>query len=143
MARGDRGSTLIEIMISVVLIGVLLAAILSAVQLSIKASSTAYSGAELETVLINASDRVSRAPQLCNYDQFVQAAALAENWPTSSMSVTVEKLIPKDGAVPASWTAQNCPSDVRAFDVQRVTITATNPGAQITRTLTIVKSDVN
>ena len=42
----------------------------------IRSSSIAFSGAEVETVLLNASDRVNRAPQLCDYEAYVDAAAL-------------------------------------------------------------------
>ncbi len=141
-ARADAGTTLVEIMISIVLMGILIAGIMAGVQTSIRASSNAYNGAQLETVLINASDRVTRAPQLCDYEVYVDAAALAEGWPDSSVSVTVEKLVANTGA-PSDWAAQTCPADIRPFDVQRLVITATDPSGRITRTLTVVKSDVN
>lgn len=138
----DAGVTLVEIIISLFLMGVLLAAILSAVQVSIKSSSSVFTGAQVDTVLINASDRVTRAPQLCNYDVYVDAAALAESWPTDTVSVTVERLVANTGAA-TDWEPQTCPADVRPFDVQRLTITATDPSGDVTRTLTVVKSDVN
>jgi type II secretory pathway pseudopilin PulG len=138
----DVGATLVEIIISIVLMGTLLAAVMSAVQLSIRSSSVAYEGAQLETVLLNASDRVTRAPQLCDYEVYVDAAALAEGWPDTSTSVVVEKLVANTGD-PSDWQPQTCPADVRPFDVQRLTVTATNPAGTTTRTLTMVKSDVN
>lgn len=140
--RHDAGTTLTEILISIVLMGVLITAILAAVRTSIQASSIAYNGAKIETVLINASDRITRAPQLCDYENYVDAAALAEGWPDTALSVTVEKLVANTGA-PSDWAPQTCPADVRPFDVQRLVVTATDPSAGITRTLTVVKSDVN
>lgn len=140
--RHDAGVTLTEILVSIALMGVLITAILAAIQTSIRASSIAYKGAQIETVLINASDRVSRAPQLCEYEAYVDAAALAEGWPDTALSVTVEKLVANTGAA-SDWAAQSCPADVRPFDVQRLVITATDPSVGITRTLTVVKSDVN
>ena len=140
--RRDQGATLTEIMVSVALIGVLLAALLGAVRASIQSSSIAFSGAEVETVLLNASDRVSRAPQLCDYEAYVDAAALSEGWDVATTSVSVEELVANTGN-PSDWQPQSCPADVSPFDVQRVTITASNPDGSITRTLTVVKSDVS
>lgn len=140
--RRDHGATLTEIMVSIALIGVLVAALLGAVQASIRSSSVAFAGAEVETVLLNASDRISRAPQLCDYEAYVDAAALAEGWDISTTSVTVELLVANTGS-PSDWQPQACPADVSPFDVQRLTITATNPGGGTTRTLTVVKSDVS
>ncbi len=131
-----------EIVISIALMGTLFAAVMSAVQLSVRSSRLAYEGAEVETVLLNASDRVTRAPQLCDYEAYVDAAALAEGWPETSTSVVVEMLVANTGA-PSDWQPQSCPADVGPFDVQRLTVTASNPAGTTTRTLTIVKSDVN
>ena len=143
--RSDAGVTLVEIMLSIVLMGVLMAALLAAVQVSIRSSSTAYTGAQVETVLINASDRVARAPQRCDYEEYVDAAALAEGWDVSTTTVAVEELVVGMGATPATWQllAKSCNKDFNAFDVQRLTITATDPSGRLTRTLTVVKSDVN
>jgi len=140
--RRDAGVSLPEILVSIVLMGTLLAAVMSAVQMSVRSSSVAFAGAQLETVLLNASDRINRAPQLCDYEAYVDAAALAEGWPDTTTSVVVEKLVANTGD-PSDWQPQTCPADVGPFDVQRLTVTATNPAGTTTRTLTIVKSDVN
>ncbi len=141
-SRRDRGVTLIEIMISVALLSIVVASVLSAVQMSIRSSSIAFKGAVTETVLLNASDRIARAPQLCNYEQYVDAAALAEGWGADSTSVTVELLTANTGAA-TDWVAQVCPADVGPFDVQRLSISATDPTGEVTRKRTVVKSDVN
>ena len=138
----DAGVTLIEIVISIVLLGTIVAAVLGAVQASIRSSSIAYTGAEVETVLLNASDRIARAPQRCEYEQYVDAAALAEGWEVDATTVTVELLVANTGAA-SDWAPQTCPDDVEPFDVQRLTITATDPSGRLTRTLIVVKSDVN
>jgi len=140
--RRDSGATLTEIMISIALIGVLVAALLGAVQASIRSSAVAFDGAVVETVLLNASDRVSRAPQLCDYEVYVDAAALAEGWDVSTTTATVESLVANTGAA-SDWQPQSCPADVKPFDVQRITITASSPAGGTTRTLTVVKSDVS
>lgn len=140
--RGDAGTTLVEIMISIALMGLTVAAVLAAVQTSIRSSSIAFTAAEVETVLLNASDRIARAPQLCEYEKYVDAAAQAGGWETDATSVSVERLAANTGGS-GDWVAQTCPADVGPFDVQRLTITATDPSGEITRIRTVVKSDVN
>jgi type II secretory pathway pseudopilin PulG len=142
MRRRDHGSTLIEIMISITLMGIVVAAVLSAVQVSIRSSSIAFTGAEVETVLLNAGDRINRAPQRCQYEQYVDAAAAAQEWGPETTTVVVEILVANTGAA-SDWQPQLCDTSVGPFDVQRLTISATDPGGRITRTLTVVKSDVN
>lgn len=140
--RRDEGATLVEIVISVLLLGIVVAAGLNAVQTSIRSSSLAFTVGNVETVLLNASDRIARAPQLCDYENYVDAAALAEGWDSDATTVTVERLVTNTGAA-SDWAPQTCPADVGPFDVQRLTITATDPRGEVTRTRTVVKSDVN
>jgi len=145
----DKGTTLVEILISLVLLSTLIAALLGGVFTAISSSSTAFEGAKVETVLLNAADRVDRAGQLCDYEQYVDAAASAIDganpWPASTITATVEKLVTNNGSASTDWAPTDCTSDpdVEPFDVQRITITASNPSGTITRTLTMVKSDVN
>ena len=138
----DRGSTLVEIVISIVLIGMVVVSMMAALRSSITASSVVFEAVKVETVLLNAGDRVARAPQLCEYEVYVDAAALAEGWPVTATSVTVDLLATNTGD-PTDWVTQACPDDVGPFDVQRMTITASNPDGSITRTLTVVKSNVD
>lgn len=145
----DEGTTLVEVLISLVLLSTLIAALLGGVIVAVSSSSTAFEGAKVETVLLNAADRVDRAGQLCDYEQYVDAAAAAidgaDPWPASTITVSVEKLIANTGSSASDWAPTDCTSDpdVEPFDVQRITITASNPRGSITRTLTMVKSDVN
>ena len=138
----DLGATLVEVMISIALIGLLMGAVVTAVQVSIRSSSTAYVSSNVETVLLNASDRISRAPQVCDYEPYVDAAASSNGWAPSSIDVTVELLVANTGDA-SDWEPQTCPADVQPFDVQRLTISVTDPTGRITRTLMVVKSDVN
>jgi Tfp pilus assembly protein PilV len=141
--RSDDGITLIEIVITISLLGLVVLGLLASIQTSIIASSTAYDGSQIETVLLNAADRVSRAPQLCDYEDYADAAALAEGWSVSTVSVQTEKLIANTGNPASDWGTQPCPADVGAFDVQRVLVTATTPDGGITRRMTVVKSSVD
>ena len=140
----DAGVTLPEIIVSIALIGILIGALMAAVLAGVRSTSIAYNGAQVETVLLNASDRVARAPQLCDYEDYVDAAAIAEQWSPDTISVSVEELVANTGN-PSDWQplAKDCTKNFDPFDVQRLTITASDPSNQITRTLTVVKSDVN
>ncbi|BAN00986.1 type II secretion system protein [Ilumatobacter coccineus] len=139
----DRGSTLLEIVISIVLLGTIVASLVTAVLTMVRASSTVYEAARVETVLLNAGDQVDRSRQQCNYDTVVQAAALAEGWPAEQITVSVEVLQANTGDESADWAPQDCGTTLEPFDVQRLTISATHPTQAITRTLMVVKSDVN
>jgi len=147
--RRDEGTTLIEVLISIVLLSTLIAALMGGVIVAVSSSSTAFEGAKVETVLLNAADRVDRAGQLCDYEQYVDAAASAidgdDPWPASTITASVEKLVANSGSAANDWVPTDCTSDpdVEPFDVQRITITASNPSGSVTRTLTMVKSDVN
>jgi type II secretory pathway pseudopilin PulG len=138
----DAGTTMIEIIVAVVLMGLVLGAVVAAVQMSTRSSSIAFAASRVETVLLNAADRVNRADQRCEYEEIVDAAAIGEGWDPDAVTVTVELLVANAGD-PSDWQPQVCPAAVEPFDVQRLTITATDPGGRITRTLTMVKSDVN
>lgn len=139
----DRGVSIIEIVITISLLGLVVAGLLTAVRTTVTASSVAYEGGDAETLLLNAADRVNRAPQLCEYEEYVDAAALAQDWSTSTISSRVELLVDNTGNPAADWITQPCPADVGPFDVQRVVITVTTPENQIIRTLTAVKSSVD
>lgn len=138
----DVGSTLIEILISIALLATIVIALVTAVQAMLTSSSTIFEAAQIQTVLLNAGDQVERAPQQCNYDTVVQSAALAEGWPPEAVTVSVEILQSNTGDESVDWVPQDCASTVEAFDVQRLTIRAAHPDEQISRTLTVVKSDV-
>jgi hypothetical protein len=132
---------LIEMILAVMLTGMVVLGLLAGIRASTKASSIAYEGGQLETVLINAADRVQRAPQRCEYEAYVDAAALAQGWDVGMISVSTEQLVANTGST-SDWAPQACPDDVQPFDVQRLTITATTPNEKISRTMTVVKSDV-
>jgi type II secretory pathway pseudopilin PulG len=141
----DDGSTLVEIVVSIALIGSVVLALLAAVFASVAASSTVYEAAQVETVLLNAADLIERAPQRCEYEAYANGAADAAGWPSvaNAITSTVERLVGNSGNESIDWEAQPCGVDVAAFDVQRITITATEPSGRVTRSLTVVKSDVN
>lgn len=147
--RRDRGFTLIEIVITIVLVGTVTLAILDAVTTGIKASSVSRQAAQVETMIVNAADRVNRAEPGCDYTKYAVTAVGFQKWDASTVSVTNEYYVPgatsADAGIWATGTGlyPGCPSSVRPdLLVQRVTITITSPDGDVRRTIQVVKSDV-
>jgi type II secretory pathway pseudopilin PulG len=133
------GFATVEIVISIVLIGIVAASVLAAVRVNIIASTVIQDAAGLETALLNAADRADRATiRDCDYQNEVSAGA------PDGFVITVheEMLVDNPTGDPATdWVP--CAVPVQAFDVERLTITATHADGKITRTMTVVKSDVD
>ncbi len=145
----DSGFSMVEIVIAVVLMGTVVVAILNAVTTSVRASSVSRSAAQVETAVVNASDRVNRAPKRCDYTIYVQAAVQTEGWPPNTASVTHEYYVPgSDATVAGIWVAGSagspgCPGPAPTdLLVQRVTISITSPDGRVRRNIEVVKSDV-
>ncbi len=147
--RRDAGFSIVEIVVSIVLMGTVVVAILNAVGMSIKASSVSRSSAQVETAIVNAADRVNRAPQKCDYTIYAQAAVQIEGWPKENASVTQEYYVPgANAAVPGTWATgatgyEGCngvaPTQLL---VQRVTVSIVSPDGKVRRSIQVVKSNV-
>lgn len=145
----DAGFSLVEIVISIVLMGTIVIAVLNATTMSIKASAVSRSAAQVETSIVNAADRVNRAPKRCDYTIYAQAAVQTEGWAADRVSVTHEYYeVGADATLDGTWVqgpagspgcATIAPADLL---VQRVTISITSPDNKVTRTIQVVKSDV-
>lgn len=149
--RGDRdgGFSIVEIVIAIVLMGVVVIAILNAVSTSVKASSVSRSAAQVETAIVNAADRVNRAPARCDYTIYAQAAVQTEGWEPDRATVTHEYYVPgPDATVEGTWQtgaagSPGCPGAAPTdLLVQRVTISITSPDGKVRRNVQVVKSDV-
>jgi type II secretory pathway pseudopilin PulG len=145
----DEGFSLIEVVVVVMLIGVVIIAVLSAVLTSVVTSTTTRSGARVETVIVNATDRVNRAPKSCDYSAYAQAAVQTEGWSPTQATTVQEYYVPgADSATVGTWKTGStaspaCPSgSVVDLLVQRVTITIKSPDGRVTRSVQVVKSDV-
>jgi len=145
----DEGFSLIEVVIVVMLMGLVITAVLSSVITSIATSSVSRLGARVETVIVNAADRVNRAPKSCDYAPYAQAAAQTEGWSPNTTTVVQEYLVP--GATPTvtgTWQTGTgitpaCPSGTLTdLLVQRVSITVSSPNGRVSRFIQVVKSDV-
>jgi type II secretory pathway pseudopilin PulG len=132
----DRGSTFVEVVVTIVLVGVIIVPLLAAVRTSIRASSVAES-AVVETVLVNAVDRVNRAAITdCDFTGEVKAAVETRGWPAGAATVE-HAYLQSDG----SWSPTQGPLDCED-QVRLITVTITHPDANITRTLEVVKGDL-
>lgn len=147
--RSDDGFTLVEVVITVVLLGTVIVAIMSSVIASITASSTSRSAARVETAIVNAADRINRAPKRCDYSIYAKAAVQTEGWDPSRASVVQEYYVPGATAADAgTWATGKPASPGCSADeptdllLQRVTLTITSPDGKVTRSIQVVKSDV-
>jgi type II secretory pathway pseudopilin PulG len=141
--RGDRGSTLTEIVVTIVIMGIIVVPVTNAVIGVIRSSSTNRGLSQVETVLTNAADQVNRAPRGCDYTEYVQTASRALGWPLTSATIVQSHFVPAATPVQAgTWVPGACvgatPDDLL---VQLVTITVRNPETGAQRTLQVVKSD--
>ena len=144
----DRGFSVVEILVSVVLMGTVIAALMTAVSIGVRASSTSRSAARVETAVVNAADRINRAPKKCDYTIYAQAAVQTEGWPPESVTLVQEYYVPgADSTTAGTWAAgasiaPACLDVASDLLLQRVTITISSPDGRVSRTIQVVKSDV-
>jgi prepilin-type N-terminal cleavage/methylation domain-containing protein len=149
----EAGFSLIEIMITVSLMAIIIVPLMMAASTTIKASASSRNLSKVDTVLNNAADRVNRAPELCDYSDYIEAPALSVQWTADRVSATYQYYTPGASAsVTGTWTTGACPGCPPAVPcptgthpdglVQRVTITVSSPNNVVQRTMEVVKSDV-
>lgn len=133
----DDGFSFVEVVVTIVLVGLVVVPLLAAVRASIRASTVAESAASVETLLVNAVDRVNRADVTdCDYSSEVSAAVETYGWPASAATV-VPRYLQDDG----SWSDDR--GDLDCEDqVRLITITITDPESGLARTLEVVKGDL-
>ena len=139
----DRGFSLVEVVITIVLMATVLLAIMNASIAGIKTSSASTDLAQIETVLQNAADRVNRAPLKCDYNVYIQAAAQAAGWAPGLATAAYKWYQPgADATKTGTWHDGACSVGVAGKDVQLVTITIVSPNGKVTRSMQVVKSNV-
>lgn len=148
-AHQDRGASFVEIIITISLLGVVVAAILTATATGIRVSSLDRAAAQVETAIVNASDRLNRAPKRCDYTIYAQAAVQTQGWEPSTVSLVHEYYVPGPSAgTEGTWTtgaptSPACPGPApEDLLVQRITMSITSPNGDVTRSIQVVKSDV-
>lgn len=142
----DAGVTFIEIVITIALMGIIVVPILLATITAIKSSKVSEQAAQVETLLVNAVDRVNRTTRdesKCDFSSQVSAAVETAGWPASNATV-VQEFLNGSGTweIGASGTA--CPP-VTGYSpglVQRITVTITSLDGDVTRSLQVVKGDL-
>jgi hypothetical protein len=147
--RRDAGVSLVEIVISIVLMGTVVVAILNAVATSIRMSSVSRDAAQVETVVVNAADRINRAPIRCDidgYTEYAVAAVRSQGWWTNEGEFAQAANVRHEFYDPTAsppWREGVCPADDFGKRlIQRVSITVTSPSESVSRTIQVVKSDV-
>ena len=169
--RGDRGFTLTEVLVSIVLMGTVITVILSAILTLIRVSSSSDDAAKVEAALTSAADRLAGWAYLScpeandtGYDVIVSAVADDVNWVHENAIIikTIRYWDPLLGAAVDSATDPNpadggwadtnalvgsdgCGEDVNfttTRTLQQVTIEARSPDGAIVRQLEVVKSNV-
>ena len=122
----------------------LIVPIASAMTAAVTASSRNFEAAEVQTAIVNAADRVNRAPLSCDYSIYVEAAVLTEGWDADRATVSHQRYVP--GANPTqqgTWVPGACENVTPTDDtVQLLTITVTSPAGNISRQIEVVKSNV-
>ena len=148
-AGDDRGFSLVEVLVTIVLVSTSVLAVLGSVQANIVASSRSRSAARVESVIVNVADRINRAPNVCDYTIYATAAALTEQWPASAVSLTQQhyKFLKYDpnSTTSGNWLTGACASELSSppdLLVQRIAIKVTSPDGKVSRTIEVVKSDV-
>lgn len=142
--HGDAGFTFVEAVVTVTLMAIVVAPILTAVSTAVRESARSRSAAQVETTIVNAADRVNRAPKVCDYTIYVQAAVRSQGWDASTASVVHEHYVPPPDLTQAGqWVPDACEIDTpHDLLVQRITVTISSPSADVSRTIQVVKSDV-
>ncbi len=150
--RRDAGFSFIEVVVTIVLLGLVVVPVLAATSALIRSSAVSRSAAQVETALINAGDRVNRAPVTeCDFTRYVEAAVQTQGWPADRATVS-QRYRHENGWVSGPAAGPACPlqdpadpdspPQHRSLLVKLVTIEITSPDGDITRRLQVVKSDV-
>lgn len=133
---------------AIALMGIAVMPLMAAAIVSIRTSSMSRSAAQVETALVNAADRVNRAPLKCDYSVYAQAAVQTQGW--SPDRVTLQQLYFVPGATaasPGTWAAGSGTTPACAIGtptdgiVQRIRIVITSPGGKVTRQIEVVKRE--
>ena len=144
----DCGYSFIEMVITLALMGVVVIGILTTTRAAVTASAFSRERGQVETALLNASDRVTRAPLKCvigGYQEYIDAAIASwQGQGSASVTVSHYEYDATSGAfAPGSWNASApCPADVTRSKVQRIEITITGPDGRVTRATEVVKGNV-
>jgi hypothetical protein len=135
----DAGVSLIETVIAITLTGLVIIPVMAAVRTGITSSVINEGAANAETAVVDAADRINRAPQSCDYSVFAQASVQTKGWDPSRAKVSHQYYDP----VLNVWQDGGCRFAAPTADlVQKITITITPPTGEVSRSIQVVKSNV-
>ena len=157
----DRGSTFVELLVSIVLLGTAIVSILVALRTSTHASAIDLSQAKAYEWVQSVSDQIYDAPRLpcysggsaaaiSAYQSAANGAAKPPGWSSGSVTVTnVEFLGRALTTDPFSWSTAFCFESATTTDpyytspmyTQRVTFTVNGPPNTTSVTMQVVKSE--
>lgn len=150
----DRGYTLVEMLVAIVLMGTIVLAIMGGMWAVVRASSQNDQRAKVQAVLGAAGDGISNyryisCPEVDEgYEPFGQKAAAAVGWPLDSVEIVAYRYWNPDTE---SWDENNsvqgdeCNPNVTlttSKTLQKLTIRAEAPGGGYSATIDIVKADI-
>lgn len=149
----DRGMTLVEILVTIVLLGGMVTVIMDGMWTSIRVSRMSDDQAKVEAVLGSAADRLANyaylpCPQLNDgYEPIIQSASGSVNWATSTVSIVAIQFWDPTMAGANKWQSANLACNdasglTTSKTLQRVTIQVISPTTGYTRQLEVVKNNV-
>ncbi len=152
----DRGNTLLEVLIAMILLGTVVSAVLVATRVMIQSSAFSDEQAGVEAVLGGAADQLGGVTLipcpdvsgLNSYEQFAQAGAASVGWEPSTVQIESVKFWDPDVG---DWSSTNGIGDedcdglvflstAKAMQLVRVRATAAESG--YSRAIDVVISDV-
>lgn len=136
----DRGSSFVEIVAAVTVLALIAVPLLNGLMTSMRASQQRQVDAEMDTALIDVADRIDRSPHACDYRAVLDAAAVAQGWPTSAIDATYEHRPRLTTGGLGTWQPGACATDT--VFAQRLTVTVRAPGSTRGTSIQIVKTDV-
>lgn len=141
----DRGTTFVEVLVTIVLLGTVVLGLLAATRAQVVASRTSREAARVESALLTASERVERADRAtygCDLSGPIYAAAQLEFGVTAAQAPTYAK-ISYEHLTATGWEPFACPAGgYQPNLVQRIRITMISPDNGLARTLEVLKGDV-
>jgi prepilin-type N-terminal cleavage/methylation domain-containing protein len=152
--RADRGYTLVEMLVAVVLMGSIVLAIMGGMWAVVRASNQNDQRAKVGAVLGAAGDGISNYRYIAcpevdgGYEEFGQKAAASVGWPLETVRIVDYQYWNPDTG---SWDQNNsiqgddCNPNVgltTSKTLQKLTIVATAPGGGYSASIDIVKSDI-
>jgi len=150
----DRGYTLIEMLISILLMSTVVLSIMGGMWAVVRASSQNDSRAKVQAILGSAGDAVVNykhwnCPEINNaYLEYAQKGAKSVGWPASTVQITrYQYWDPRDALWKDTNTVTGSGCDEKAGltpnkTMQKLTITATSPNGQYVSSIEVVKADI-